>query len=131
MHPKGNIYLKTVSATNITCEFKSEFKSSGINQINAGYRNENIHITTTKVDDKLLSTFNIENKKGAMKRFLYLSRIEKGKGIELSLDIFKLINTKYPDTTYTIAGDGSYLDNIKEYIKENNKNIFRRKSALP
>ena len=28
----GNIYLKTVSATNITCEFKSEFKSSGINQ---------------------------------------------------------------------------------------------------
>lgn len=116
--PKGEYILKKSKAILV---LSSQFKEK---LINAGYKNEEIHITTTKVDDKLLSTFNIENRKGGMNRFLYLSRIEKGKGIELSLEIFKLINTKYPQTTYTIAGDGSYLDNIKEYIRENNiKNV--------
>lgn len=28
----SNVYLKTVNATNVKCEFKSEFKSAGINQ---------------------------------------------------------------------------------------------------
>ena len=116
--PKGKYILKNSKAILV---LSSQFKEK---LVNVGYKNEDIYITTTKVDDSLLSTFNIENRKGEINHFLYLSRIEKGKGIELSLDIFKLINTKYPHTTYTIAGDGSHLDNIKEYIRENNiKNV--------
>lgn len=112
--PKGKYILKNSKAILV---LSSQFKEK---LVNVGYKNEDIYITTTKVDDSLLSTFNIENRKGEINHFLYLSRIEKGKGIELSLDIFKLINEKYPHTTYTIAGDGSHMNNIKEYIKENN-----------
>jgi len=117
-HKKGEYILNHSKKILV---LSSQFKEK---LINAGYKKENIHITTTKVDDKLLSTFNIDKREGNINRFLYLSRIEKGKGIEFSLDIFKLINTKYPHTTYTIAGDGSHLNKIKEYIKENDiKNV--------
>lgn len=89
---------------------------------NNGYANKDIYVTCTKVDDKLVAGFDINIRKGEIKKFLYLSRIEKGKGLEFSLDIFKLINKEYPDTTYTIAGDGNHMEYIKCYIKENNIN---------
>lgn len=79
-----------------------------------------IHITTTKVDDRLLDDFNINTRDGEIKNFLFLSRVEESKGIFLSLDIFKMLQQDYADISFYIAGNGNALDNVKKYIKEKN-----------
>ena len=115
-HKKGRFLLEN---SNKIIVLSSLFKEKLENN---GYADKSIYVTCTKVDDKLVAGFDINTRKGEIKKFLYLSRIEKGKGLEMSLDIFKLINREYPDTTYTIAGDGNHMEYIKCYIKENNIN---------
>lgn len=84
-----------------------------------------IFLSTTKVEDNLLSEFNINSRKGELTNFLFLSRVEKEKGIFLSLEIFCLIQKDYPNLVFNIAGTGHALDKLKEIvITRNIKNVF-------
>lgn len=80
-----------------------------------------INLTTTKVDDLLVSDFIIEKKK-ITKSILFLARIEKQKGIYLVLKTYKKLKKKYKDLSLTIVGDGNELTNVKKYISENKLN---------
>ena len=83
-----------------------------------------VYLTTTKVDDSMVDKFNISKRDGQINRFLYVSRVEKEKGIFLVLEIFKLINDKYSNTSFHIVGDGSVIEEVKEFISNNNiKNV--------
>ncbi len=77
-----------------------------------------IFISTTKVDEHLLQNFDINKRKGEIKNFLFLSRVERSKGIFLSLEVFKLLQKDYPNLSFNIAGDGTALDEVKQYVLE-------------
>ncbi len=76
-----------------------------------------IKLTTTKVDDNLLRGFDISiRKEKAINNILFLSRIEKEKGIYIAIDTYLKIKKENSSSTLTIVGDGSELNNIKELV---------------
>lgn len=50
---------------------------------------------------------------------LYLSRIEKSKGVYLALDTLRLLRERYPRITMTIAGDGGEVARTRDYAERN------------
>lgn len=77
-----------------------------------------IRLTTTKVDDALLEGYNPNQDRGFRnKNILFLSRIEKAKGVYEAVDTFALLKPKYKDLTLTFVGSGSELEALKEYTK--------------
>lgn len=79
-----------------------------------------IHLTTTKVDDRLIENFEIKTKEYRTKNILFLARIEKAKGIYTALDAVKILQEKDKDIKFRIAGVGGELENAKQYAIENN-----------
>lgn len=79
-----------------------------------------IHLSTTKVDDKLLDGYNPMLRTGKVNNILFLSRVEKSKGIYITIDIFRILKKKYPYLHLTIAGDGDELPYVRRYIVDNN-----------
>lgn len=79
-----------------------------------------IYISTTKVDDRLLDGFCINKRVGELKKFLFLSRVEREKGVFLALDIFKMLQKDNFSISFTIAGDGSAIEEVKRYVIDNN-----------
>lgn len=83
-----------------------------------------IYVVTTKVDDALLEDFDIHKKVFLNRRFLFLARLLKEKGIYESIETFRVIQKQYPDISLDIVGDGVEKTNVEKYIEENNiKNI--------
>jgi len=89
-----------------------------------------IILETTTVDSKLLKAFNIENsvlkhKRSEPVEILFLSRLEKAKGIYEAIDAFRIINGKYPNTIFRICGDGNETTKVLEYVGNDlGKSIF-------
>lgn len=80
-----------------------------------------IYLSTTKVDNKLLDNFNIERvRTGRINNLLFLSRIEKEKGVYEVADSFNILKKKYKHLKLTFVGDGSELRALKKYISDNN-----------
>lgn len=53
--------------------------------------------------------------------FLYLSRVEKEKGVYIAIDAIRLLNKKTKvEHKFVIAGNGGELENVKTYVKEHN-----------
>lgn len=78
-----------------------------------------IYLTTTKVDDKMIDRFDINSRKEIKRNILFVSRIEKEKGIYESLNTFNLLKRKYKDLVFTIVGDGKELPAVKGYVNNN------------
>ncbi|WP_346863271.1 glycosyltransferase family 4 protein [uncultured Draconibacterium sp.] len=74
-----------------------------------------IYLTSTKIDDQLLSKFDF-SEKSQNYNILFLSRIEKEKGIFIAIDAYEKIQKKYPNSSLTIAGDGSALVSAKKIV---------------
>ena len=91
--------------------FKEEMMSWGVTSP--------ISLTTTKVDDALLENFNpMKDKTFSSKNILFLSRIEKAKGVYEAVDAFAILKQKYSDLTLTFVGDGSELKPLKKYVAD-------------
>lgn len=76
-----------------------------------------IHLTTTKVDDKLIEDFNIKTREGEIKNILFLARITKEKGIFIALEAFSLIQKKYPQLKMRVVGNGPSLKDAELFCK--------------
>ena len=78
-----------------------------------------IFLVTTKVDDRLLSGFDItKSQREKVDKILFLARIEKEKGIFEALKTFEIIHKKYPNKKLIVAGDGSALAEAKMIVKK-------------
>ena len=77
-----------------------------------------IHLTTTKVDDNLIKDFDITARTDKIKNILFLSRIEKAKGIYEAVDTFAILKPQHHDLSLTFVGDGTELANLKKYVAE-------------
>lgn len=104
------------------CECLFTLSQQFANQLNEWGVFVPIHTTTTKVDDKLLEDFDIAKKDYTSKNILYLARVSKEKGIFITLDTFKILQEKYPELTFKIAGVGHDLEEAKAYAQKNNIN---------
>jgi glycosyltransferase involved in cell wall biosynthesis len=83
-------------------------------------------IETTVADSSYINKLNLEHKYLTYKKeinFLFLSRIEKEKGIYIAIDAFKefLNNSPQRKSSLIIAGDGPELPAVKAYVR--NKKI--------
>jgi Glycosyltransferase len=99
-------------------------QTNGIIVLAQSFKDELIHrgitapifLSTTKVLDTLIDDYDITQRIGEINNILFLSRIEKAKGIYETVDTFALLKHKYPDLTLTFVGDGSELTTLKEYV---------------
>ena len=90
-----------------------------------------IELTTTKVNDALLKNFDVELlRTGEVKNILFLSRIERAKGVYEAIDTYSLLKSKYKYLTFTFVGDGSELETLKQYVKKQNISDVRFTVAL-
>lgn len=90
--------------------FKDELIHRGIKK--------NIFLSTTKVTDSMLDGFDISNRSGEVKHLLFLSRIEKAKGVYEAVETFALLKSKHKELTFTFVGDGSELVALKRYVEK-------------
>ena len=96
----------------------SEFKQS---LIEMGCRKP-VHVGTSVVSNEIFDPINDPSQDdcrddGAVSplRILYLSRVEKAKGVYETLDAFRILKEKHSDAVLTVAGDGSELAGAREY----------------
>jgi glycosyltransferase involved in cell wall biosynthesis len=93
-------------------EFKRELRRWGFKQP--------IYLETTPVDDELLEGFSIEAKINRIEQkrdinLLFLSRVEKEKGIIEAIETIKYLSKVYPGIRLTVAGEGSFLKKAIEF----------------
>ena len=89
------------------------------NKIQAlGYKGR-IWIETNAVDDSYLKDEALHKyPPGDDQNILFLSRIETEKGIYIALDAIKILQSRLSKAVrFIIAGDGSQLENVKDYIE--------------
>lgn len=77
-----------------------------------------IELATTKVDDRLLDDFDISCRNGEINTLLFLARVEKAKGIYETIEVYRILQQDYPNLKLNIVGDGSELENIREFIRK-------------
>jgi glycosyltransferase involved in cell wall biosynthesis len=99
----------------------SEFKDR---LVNWGFDEEKIVLETTAVDDNLLKSLDIIDHRKRFKsksnfNILFLARIEKAKGIYDAIDTYKILRSRFPAVSMTVAGDGSELLQVKDYVSRN------------
>ena len=78
-----------------------------------------ILLGTTKVDDALLENYDQNVRDGHVKNILFLSRIEKEKGIFITIETYRILKKKYPFLRLTIAGEGGALPEVRKKIADN------------
>lgn len=76
-----------------------------------------VFLSTTKVADSLVEGFNADRRTGRVSNLLFLSRIERAKGVYETADTFALLKQTYKDLTLTFVGDGSELAALKAYVR--------------
>lgn len=92
----------------LSSEFKEKLREWG-------YKGE-ITTETTVVDENLLEEFNFIEKKSEDINLLFLSRIEKDKGVFEAVDaVFSLLN-KGKDIEFSIAGNGTAMNELKNRV---------------
>ena len=79
---------------------------------------------TTVADSSYLNELDLKDKCNSFKEkivFLFLSRMEKEKGIYIAIDAYRSFLKKNPErkSCLIVAGDGPELPSVREYVSEN------------
>jgi glycosyltransferase involved in cell wall biosynthesis len=90
--------------------------------VDMGYRKK-IYLQTTTVDDAMFShaaSLTTRGSQTASQAFniLYLSRIEKAKGIYEAIDAYALVKKGRPQVSLTVVGDGDELSRVRDYVAD-------------
>lgn len=80
--------------------------------------NTEIVLSTTKVNDHMVSEFDVTTKQ-FRRNILFLARVERAKGIYITIDSYKILKAEFADLTLTIVGSGSELQAVKSYVEDN------------
>ncbi|RIJ47606.1 glycosyltransferase family 1 protein [Maribellus luteus] len=115
--PKLRFIQKTIFRANHITFLSSHFQSLFISK---GYKNSS-NVGNTFVDDNLLKDFKLSSNSKSTVNILFLSTISKNKGIYLALDVFSSLADDH-NITFTIAGSGPELENIKMQVPKNLQN---------
>lgn len=78
-----------------------------------------IQLSTTKVPDDMIEGFDVNSRTGEVKNILFLSRIEKEKGVFEAVKTYNMLKEKYPYLKMKVVGDGTALPELKQFVKDN------------
>lgn len=108
------IYFKADACIVLGSVFKDRLLEMGYDK--------KIFVETTVVDQGIFDRSVIRKKCLTEKQYniLFLSRIEKEKGVYETLDAYNILKKKYPFVTLIFAGDGHELVAAKRYVAQNN-----------
>lgn len=98
--------------------FKTKLQDIGVKN------DKTFFIETTLADSNYLKEFNLNNKLSTFDKeikVLFISRIEKEKGIYIAIDAIKNYSDTHPHQKIklNVAGLGKELINVKQYVQEN------------
>lgn len=93
----------------LASEFKQGLRDIGIKPP--------IHLTTTKVSDRLVEGFK-RKPIDSVSNILFLARVTKEKGIYTTIDAFKIAKQLHGNLKLTVVGMGEELANAKNYVTE-------------
>ena len=89
--------------------------------IEMGYKGP-VHLGSTCVDDSVFASVPKAARTRGVKTdvfdVLFLTRVERPKGIFEALDAYRLIKVEHPQVRLTIAGEGAGLPDARSYVKE-------------
>lgn len=77
-----------------------------------------ISLISTKVEDKMLDGYDHKSRSTTIRNILFLSRIEKAKGVYELVKAFEILHRKYDYLQLTIVGNGSELNALINYTKQ-------------
>ena len=118
-------YNKADSFIVLSVEFRDKLRDWGFKQP--------IFLETTTVDNKLLNGYTLTQRMNRIHsdnrpmNLLFLSRVEKEKGIIETLDAVSILAKSHPDIRLMVAGVGSYLSSAIKHSRDiglNDKVIF-------
>ncbi len=108
-----SVYFKADTFIVLSTRFRSVLEELGYD--------EQIYVETTVVPDDVFQRPEIKNSRRRLTHddvnILFLARVERAKGVFISIDAFRRVKDTYPSVTMTIAGDGSDLDKAAKYVK--------------
>lgn len=108
-------YLRVNAFMVLASEFKLDLRFMG-------YTGP-VHIVTTTFDSALLQQASGYKKRTNSKEpfnILFLTRIERQKGIFEALESLAILQTIYPNVHMTVAGTGTALEEAQKYVIDNN-----------
>ena len=111
------VYSKADAFIVLSSDFEAKLIEMGIDNL--------IFRETTVVADTVLARIDVKSLIAQRRarhgnfHILFLSRIEKSKGVYLALDTFRLLRERYPRITMTIAGDGGEAARARDYAERN------------
>lgn len=103
------VYSQADAFIVLSQDFKQHLEEMGFKQ--------KVYVETTAVEDTVLSRLKNTLICSTSFNILFLTRIEKSKGIYETLQAYGILKSKYPHITLTIAGTGTELDHAKAYIQ--------------
>jgi len=126
-------YVYNISGVHKKMVYKTFLKADAIIDLSVhnieylkqlGYKNK-LYLETTLVDESLIENIDIDvcinNRFNSPKKnILFLSRIEKTKGIYEVLEVFKKIKKTHADFNLIYAGDGLEMDLLKQEVAKQN-----------
>ncbi len=77
-----------------------------------------ILLNTTKVDDSLLVNYQREYKNDKPTKILFLARADYDKGLDVAIEVIKILHDRNVDVKFTVCGVGPYLDDAKQLVKK-------------
>jgi glycosyltransferase involved in cell wall biosynthesis len=106
------VYFRADAFIVLATRFKSVLRDFGCDKP--------IYVETTVVADDVFSRAEAESTRRKPEpghlNILFLSRVEKAKGIYEAIHAFRMMKDRYPRLTMTVAGGGSELQKAMEYV---------------
>ncbi len=87
--------------------------------IEAGYKSQ-IEVSLNPIDDRLFQQTTTCQLKKNLTDILFLSRVEKEKGIFEALECFEILKKKHPELVFNVAGDGSAKKDAERFVADRN-----------
>ena len=78
-----------------------------------------IFMTSTVVDNELLNEYNPNVAGQPLRNILFMARADKAKGLDITLEAYKLLKQKYPDLSLSVCGTGDALEDAKRFVTDN------------
>ena len=75
-------------------------------------------LAPARVDDELLTNFDISQRKGECRRLLVMSRLDPGKGILESIKTFSILKKQFPELELRIVGKGELMKPAQQMVED-------------
>jgi glycosyltransferase involved in cell wall biosynthesis len=109
------VYFRADAFVVLASQFRSALREFGCHKP--------IYLETMVVPDEIFSYAEGRPAPSAARdcrNILFLSRLEKAKGIYEAIEAWRILKKKYPALVMTVAGDGSERESAQQYVRSQN-----------